>query len=188
MNGMSAESQSISIPDEIVMGKIYLIRGKKVLLDKDLAELYGVDTKQLKRAVRRNMTRFPEDFMFELNQNEFKDLRSQSGTSSWGGDRYLPMAFTEYGVLMLASVLNSARAIGVNIQIVRIFNRMREILASHTELLNKLTKIKEKMGEHDNQIQLIFEYLEQLEAARQQGLEYQSRKPIGFRSVGSQEE
>ena len=185
---MSAESQSISIPDEIVMGKIYLIRGKKVLLDKDLAELYGVETKQLKRAVRRNMTRFPEDFMFELNQNEFKDLRSQSGTSSWGGDRYLPMAFTEYGVLMLASVLNSARAIGVNIQIVRIFNRMREILASHTELLNKLPKIKEKMGEHDNQIQLIFEYLEQLEAARQQGLEYQSRKPIGFRSVGSQEE
>jgi phage regulator Rha-like protein len=185
---MSAGSQSIAIPDEIVMGKIYLIRGKKVLLDKDLAGLYGVDTKQLKRAVRRNISRFPEDFMFELNKNEFKDLRRQFGTSSWGGARYLPMAFTEYGVLMLASVLNSDRAIGVNIQIARIFNRMREILASHAELLNKLAMIEEKMGEHDNQIQLIFEYLKQLESARQQELEYKSRKPIGFRSKGSWED
>ena len=124
------------------MGKIYLIRGKKVLLDKDLAELYGVETKQLKRAVRRNLTRFPEDFMFELNTNEFNDLRSQFGTSSWGGSRYLPMAFTEHGVLMLASVLNSDRAISVNIQIVRIFTRMREMLASHAEILHRLEKIE----------------------------------------------
>ena len=107
---MSERAKSVSIPDEVIMGKIYLIRGGKVLLDKDLAELYGVETKQLKRAVRRNITRFPEDFMFELNKDEFMDLRSQFGTSSWGGARYLPMAFTEHGVLMLASVLNSERA------------------------------------------------------------------------------
>jgi len=185
---MSKESKSVAIQDEIIMGKIYLIRGKKVLLDKDLAELYGVDTKQLKRAVRRNITRFPEDFMFELNTNEFYNLRSQFGTSSWGGARYLPMAFTEHGVLMLASVLNSDRAINVNIQVVRIFARMREMLASHAEILHRLEKIEEKMDEHDNQILLIFEYLKQLEAVKQQELEQKNRKRIGFKSSGSQED
>jgi phage regulator Rha-like protein len=185
---MTKGSNKIAIPDEIIMGKIYLIRGKKVLLDKDLAELYGVDTKQLKRAVRRNLTRFPEDFMFELNTNEFNDLRSQFGTSSWGGSRYLPMAFTEHGVLMLASVLNSDRAISVNIQVVRIFTRMREMLASHAEILNRLEKIEAKMGEHDDQILLIFEYLKQLEAYKHQELEQKTRKRIGFKSSGSQED
>ncbi|HPT70540.1 MAG TPA: ORF6N domain-containing protein [Syntrophomonas sp.] len=184
MAGILKESKSIAIPDEIIMGKIYLIRGKKILLDKDLAELYGVDTKQLKRAVRRNITRFPEDFMFELNANEFNDLRRQFGTSSWGGVRYLPMAFTEYGVLMLASVLNSERAISVNIQVVRIFTRMREMLTSHSEILHRLEKIEEKMGEHDNQILLIFEYLKQLEGYRQQELEQKTRKRIGFKPSG----
>ena len=159
-----------------------------MLLDKDLAELYGVETKQLKRAVRRNITRFPEDFMFELNKDEFMDLRSQFGTSSWGGARYLPMAFTEHGVLMLASVLNSERAICVNIQIVRIFNRMREMLASHKEILHWLERIEEKIGEHDNQILLIFEYLKQLEAVKQKELEQKTRKPMGFRPACSAED
>ncbi len=109
------------------MSKIYLIRGQKVMLDMDLAELYGVETKQLKRAVRRNEKRFPLDFMFELANDEFENLRSNFGTSSWGGIRYAPMAFTEQGVAMLSSVLNSDRAILVNIRIIRIFTRMREI-------------------------------------------------------------
>lgn len=119
------------IPEEVIMSKIYLIRARKVMLDMDLAELYGVETKQLKRAVRRNEKRFPPDFMFELSQKEFENLRSQSGTSSWGGVRYSPMAFTEQGVAMLSSVLNSDRAILVNIQIIRIFTRMREMLLTH---------------------------------------------------------
>jgi hypothetical protein len=135
-----SKNSHLMIPDEAIIGKIHLIRGMKVMLDKDLAELYFVDTKQLKRAVRRNITRFPEDFMFELSINEFEDLRYQSGTSSWGGTRYLPMAFTEHGVLMLASVLNSERAIQVNIQIVRIFNRMREVLLVHKDVLLELKK------------------------------------------------
>jgi len=112
--------------------------------------------------------------MFELNPEEFKNLRSQSGTSSWGGSRYAPMAFTEHGVIMLASVLNSERAIQVNIQIVRIFTRIREILASHKGLLKKLEEIANKLAEHDNQILLVFEYLKQLEQAKHQMLEQQN--------------
>ena len=100
-------SNEILIPDDIISSKIYLIRKQKVMLDKDLSELYAVETKQLKRQVRRNLERFPEDFMFELSQQEFDNLRSQFGTSSWGGSRYMPMAFTEQGVAMLSSVLNS---------------------------------------------------------------------------------
>ena len=112
------------------MKKIYVLRGSKVMMHRDLAELYEIETKQLKRAVRRNISRFPEDFMFEL--------MSQFGTSSWRGPRYVPMAVTELGVIMLASVLNSERAMQVNIQIVKVFTKMREILASHKELLLKL--------------------------------------------------
>ena len=137
---MAKNESEIMIPDEMIMNKIYLIRGKKVMLDRDLAELYEIETKQLKRAVRRNISRFPEDFMFELTTGEFKNLRSQFGTSSWGGSRYLSMAFTEYGVIMLASVLNSERAVQMNIRIVRIFTRMREMLASHKGVLQKLEK------------------------------------------------
>ena len=124
--------------DELVISRIYYIREQKVMLDRDLAELYGVETKQLKRQVRRNIDRFPEDFMFELNEEEFENLRCQSGTSRWGGDRYLPMAFTEQGVAMLSSVLNSSRAIGVNIQFIRIFTRMREMLFNYKDILLKL--------------------------------------------------
>ena len=104
-------SNEILIPDDIISSKIYLIRNQKVMLDKDLSELYVVETKQLKRQVRRNLERFPEDFMFELSQQEFHNLRSQFGTSSWGGSRYMPMAFTEQGVAMLSSVLNSPTAL-----------------------------------------------------------------------------
>lgn len=171
---MTKESKLVAIPDEIIMQKIYLLRGQKVMLDKDLAELYNVDTKQLKRAVRRNITRFPEDFMFELDNKEFNNLRSQFGTSSWGGIRYAPMAFTEHGVLMLASVLQSERAVQINIQIVRIFTKMREMLATHKDILQKLEEIERKYIDHDQKIMLIFEYLKQLEQIKHQELE---RKP-----------
>ena len=122
--------QNELVHDDVVLSKIYLIRGMKVMLDADLAELYGVETSQLKRSVRRNAVRFPNDFMFELTDNELENLRCQTGTSSWGGTRYSPMAFTENGVAMLSSILNSERAIVVNIQIIRIFTKMRDILSS----------------------------------------------------------
>src|SRR5579872_1175806 len=122
------ENKEMLVPEEVLVSKIFHIRGYNVMLDEDLADLYDVETKQLKRQVRRNMDRFPDDFMFELTKEEFENLRSQIGTSSWGGVRYMPMAFTEQGVAMLSSVLNSARAIKVNIQIIRVFTRMREML------------------------------------------------------------
>ena len=125
---MAKKDSEILIPDEVIMNKIYLIRGKKVMLDRDLGQLYNVETKQLKRAVRRNIRRFPEDFMFELSKEELDKWRCQFGASNKEimGLRVSPFAFTEYGVIMLASVLNSDRAILVNIQVVRIFNKMRE--------------------------------------------------------------
>jgi hypothetical protein len=132
----------ITIPDEIVMNKIFLIRGTKVMLDKDLAELYGVSTGNLNKTVNRNMKRFPDDFMFRLTKPEFDNMIFQTGTSSWGGTRKLPNAFTEQGVAMLSSVLNSERAIMVNIQIIRVFNRVRSLLETHAEILHKLELIE----------------------------------------------
>ena len=173
--------ESISLPDEIVMRKIYLIRDLKVMIDRDLAELYGVETKKLKQAVKRNIERFPNDFMFELNQEEFENLRSQFVTSIWGGARYKPMAFTEQGVAMLSSVLNSKRAIAVNIQIIRVFTRMRQLLSTHKEILHKLEQLEKKDLEHDEKILLIFKFLKQLEKAKQEEHEFRNRKSIGFR-------
>jgi phage regulator Rha-like protein len=174
------------IPDEVIMSKIFLIRGNKVMLDRDLAELYEVETKQLKRAVRRNSERFPDDFMFELTKEELADWRYQFGTSSSEtmGLRVPPFAFTEHGVIMLASVLNSERAVRVNIQIVRIFIRMREMIETHKEILKKLDLLERKDIEQDEKIMLIFEYLKQFEAAKQQELEHKSRKPVGYRTTG----
>lgn len=175
-----SENNIIEVPEEVIMSKIYLIGGQKVMLDNDLAELYGVETKQLKRAVRRNIKRFPEDFMFELSETEFSNLRSQFGTSSWGGIRYAPMAFTEQGVAMLSSVLSSERAITVNILIIRIFTKMRAILSSHNEILQKLEQLEKKDIEQDDKIMLIFEYLKQFELTKQQELEQKNRPKIGF--------
>ena len=155
-------SKHLSIPDEIILNKIYLLRGQKVMLDSDLAELYGVETKQLKRQVTRNIERFPGDFMFELSQEEFINLRSQFGTSSWGGSRIPPFAFTEQGVAMLSSVLNSKQAIEVNIRIIRLFTKMREVLSTHKNILLKLEQLEKKVDKHDDDIQLIFSALKQL--------------------------
>ena len=132
------------------------------MLDKDLSELYAVETKQLKRQVRRNLERFPEDFMFELSQQEFDNLRSQFGTSSWGGSRYMPMAFTEQGVAMLSSVLNSPTAIKVNIQIIRVFTKIREMLTDTLSLKLEIEEIKKKLSNHTQNIELVFNYLDEL--------------------------
>ena len=150
------------IADEAIINKIYLIRGKKVMLDKDLSEMYGVETKALNQAVKRNIERFPKDFMFVLNQKEFQHLRSQIVTSSWGGARYLPIAFTEQGVSMLSSVLNSSVAIQVNIQIIRIFTRMKEMLLTNKDILLKLEKMEKDVKENKQDIALIFSALKQL--------------------------
>jgi phage regulator Rha-like protein len=157
-----AKKKSV-IAAERIEKSILLIRGQKVMLDRDLAELYGVETKQLKRAVRRNIDRFPSDFMFELTKEEYHSLRYQFGTLERGAhSKYLPMAFTEQGVAMLSSVLNSKRAIEVNIAIMRVFVRLREMLAAHKELARKLAELEQHLESHDQQIQTIFEAIRQL--------------------------
>jgi hypothetical protein len=180
---MSESIKSITIPDEVVMSKIYVIRNVNVMLDRDLAELYGVETKYLKRQVKRNIIRFPEDFMFELTEQEFKDWRSQFVTSNEDkmGLRYAPYAFTEDGVAQLSTVLSSERAIKVNIQIIRLFSKMRKLVLTHKDILHKLEELERNDIEHDKKIELIFEYLKQLEKAKQVELEHKHRKKIGFK-------
>lgn len=156
-------NESITVPDEIISSKIYFIRQQKVMLDNDLAELYNVETKQLKRQVRRNIERFPEDFMFELTQNENEILRSQFGTLKRGEhSKYLPMAFTEQGVAMLSSVLNSEKAISVNIQIIRIFTRIRQMLSDNTELRLGIEELRKKTDNNTKNIEVVFQYLDEL--------------------------
>jgi hypothetical protein len=179
---MTAKKNELIVPDEIVMTKIYNIRECKVMLDIDLAELYEVETKYLKRQVRRNIDRFPEDFMFELNKEEFENLRCQIGTSSWGGIRYMPMAFTEQGVAMLSSVLNSARAIKVNIQIIRIFTRMREVLFNYQDVLLKIEHLERQTLQNSDDVKVIFSYLKQLLTSPEQA----QRRRIGFRRTGEE--
>jgi hypothetical protein len=164
------------IPDEKIEKAIYLIRGEKVMLDRDLATLYQVETKVLNRAVKRNFQRFPLDFMFQLTPEEAENLRCQIGTSSLshGGRRYLPYVFTEQGVAMLSSVLNSERAILVNIEIMRAFVKLRQMLASNTELARRLDELVSK---YDKQFSVVFDAIRQLMSAP-----VRKRKEIGFRS------
>ncbi|UTW61673.1 ORF6N domain-containing protein [bacterium SCSIO 12741] len=177
------KSTNSTLPEELVIRKIHLIRGQKVLLDRDLAELYGVETKYLKRQVRRNLERFPEDFMFELTTEELEILRSQFGTSSWGGTRYLPLAFTEQGVAMLSGVLKSPVAIQVNIQIIRVFTKMRELLLTHKDTLLRLEQLERGLSHHQEEIQTIFTYLEQLLKAESEP----PLKRVGFRRRGEED-
>jgi hypothetical protein len=172
-----ANKEIISVlPDETVMNKIYVIRGQKIMLDKDLAEMYGIETKVLKQAVKRNAERFPIDFMFILTQKEFQHLRSQFVTSSWGGLRYLPTAFTEQGVSMLSGVLNSPIAIQVHIQIIRIFTKMREMIMTNKEILLKLEEMEKDVKANKEDIALVFKALKQLLAKP-----VEKRKRIGFK-------
>jgi hypothetical protein len=178
---MAKGTSKLAIPDEIITSKIYLIRNKKVMLDQDLAKLYYVETKVLKQAVRRNLNRFPEDFMFELSNQEFSNLRSQFVTSSWGGTRYVPMAFTEQGVAMLSSVLNSDNAIMVNIQIMRVFTKVREILTDNLSVRLEIEEIKKQLVNHDKNIELVFSYLDELIEKHDNP---KPRKAIGFKTSG----
>jgi hypothetical protein len=182
---MVKESSQLAIPDEIITNKIYLIRDKKVMLDEDRAELYGVTTGNLNKAVHRNISRFPEDFMFQLTKAEFDNLIFQIGTSSWGGRRKLPYVFTEQGVAMLSGVLNSDRAIMVNIQIMRVFTKVREYLMDNLSVRLDIEEIKKKLENQDKNIELVFTYLDELIE------KHEKPKPgrsIGFKVTGSKEE
>jgi hypothetical protein len=164
------------IPSEVIERRILVIRGHKVMLDTHLAELYGVDTKTLKRAVRRNRDRFPPDFMFELTAEEHRALRYQFGTLKRGEHiKYRPFVFSEQGVAMLSSVLRSKRAMVVNIEIMRVFVRLREVLANNRELAHKLADLERRFGKHDEQIQAIFDAIRQLMTPPET-----ARKEIGF--------
>lgn len=175
---MSKPKNEITIPDGIITSKIYLIRNKKVMLDEDLAELYGVTTGNLNKAVNRNIIRFPEDFMFKLTKKEFNNLIFQSGISSWGGRRKLPNVFTEQGIAMLSGVLNSERAIKVNIQIMRVFTRVREILLDNLNVRLEIEEIKKKLANQDKNIELVFSYLDELIEKHENP---QPIKKIGFK-------
>jgi len=175
----------VALAEEAIVSKIYLIRGQKVMIDRDLAELYGVETKQLKRQVRRNRDRFPEDFMFQLNNRELHDWRSQFGTSNEGdkiGLRYAPYVFTEQGVAMLSTVLNSQRAIKVNIQIMRIYTKMREMLLTNKDILLKLEQLERQVEQNSEDIQMIFTALKELLNPPQE-----PRARIGFRRADEME-
>ena len=167
------------LPDDILVSKIYFIRGQKVMIDRDLAELYGIETKVLKQAVKRNLKRFPSDFMFELTAHEFENWRSQIVTSNSDkmGLRYKPYCFTEQGVIMLSSVLNSTRAIEVNIRIVRLFIRLREIVSSNKEILQKLAQLEKRMDDTGEEIKTIFSVLRKLLSP-----ETKDRKQIGYKT------
>jgi len=165
----------MAVPAERILASIHLIRGEKVLLDSDLAALYGVETGALVRAVKRNLSRFPVDFMFQLTEAEWAHLRSQSGiSSSWGGRRFAPFAFTEQGVAMLSSVLRSEQAIHVNIAIMRAFTQLRGMLATHADLARKIEALEKN---YDHQFRAVFEAIKQL----MEPLPKVRKNPIGFK-------
>ena len=185
---MAKQNQLVRLPG--IESRIYLLRGQKVMFDADLAELYGVETKALNRAVKRNHERFPEDFMFQLERQEVADLRFQFGTASPRSDgamrfqigtasrrnvRFLPYVFTQEGIAMLSGVLRSGRAIAVNIEIMRAFVRLRNFLASQGELARKLSRLQRKVGSHDEEIQAIFQVLRRLMSVPRK-----RRREIGF--------
>ncbi len=164
--------------DEKIINKIYVLRGQKVMLDRDLADMYGIETKVLKQAVKRNVERFPKDFMFEMSKKEFENWRSQFVTSNSTdimGLRYAPFCFTEQGVAMLSGVLNSPVAIHVNIQIIRVFTKMKELLLTNKDILLKLEKLEKDVKGNKRDIAMIFEALKQLLMSPQQ-----KRRLIGF--------
>ena len=159
--------------EESVISKIYIVRNQRVMMDFDLAEIYGIKTKVLNQAVKRNIQRFPEDFMFELTQSEFQNLRSQIVTSSWGGSRYAPFAFTEHDAVMLASVLNSETAIKASIFVVCTFVKLRQIINNYQSLSNRVDDLEDKF---DVQLSHILEAIEELSEQKNA-----PREPIGFK-------
>jgi len=178
---MSEKENGLTIPDELVMNKIYLIRNQKVMLDSDLAELYQVETKALNQQVKRNLKRFPADFMFQLTINEWDVMRSQFVTASQNKRNInaSPYVFTEQGVAMLSSVLKSDRAIEVNIQIMRIFTKIRQILFDNTDLRLDIEKMKKKFDNQDKNMEIVFRYLDELLEKKENPIE---RNKIGYKT------
>ena len=183
---MAKKELQALVAEQKILNKIYAIRGEKVMLDKDLAEIYGVETRVLNQSIKRNLNRFPKDFMFQLSEKEFKNLISQNVTSSWGGTRKLPYAFTEQGVAMLSSVLNSETAIEVNIRIIRVFTKMREFALTHKEILMQLAKLEKEVSSNNrnternsNDIENIFMVLKELLTKESKPT---PRNKIGFKS------
>jgi hypothetical protein len=168
----------IVLPEETIISKIYRIRNFKVMFDDDLAAMYGVSTKVLKQAVKRNIQRFPHDFMFELTKLEVENLRSQIVTSSWGGTRYMPYVFTEQGVAMLSGILKSVHAIQVNIAIMRAFVQLRQFLESNRELARKLDELEKAVAGHDEKIGQIFQVIKQMIRKKEEVLP--PRRPVGY--------
>ncbi len=174
------------VPEENIIRRIYIIRNQRVILDKDLAYLYEVETKVLNQSVKRNSSRFPKDFMFQLTRKELENLRSQFVTSSWGGPRYLPFAFTEQGVAMLSGVINSEKAIAMNIAIMRAFVEIRKIINNNKNISEQLQLLQDRIGEHDVQLNSIYEAIENLlddktdKELKEEA--WSKRKRIGFKS------
>ncbi len=166
------------VAEQKILNRIHVIRSQKIMLDEDLAAMYGVETKRLNEQVKRNIKRFPKDFMFTLTQKEFDNLKSQNATSSWGGRRKLPHAFTEQGVAMLSSILNSDIAIEVNIRIIRVFTKLREYAITHKEILLQLSKLDKEIKGNSRDIENIFIVLKELIEKQTKPL---PRNPIGFR-------
>ena len=189
MKKQTVQKSASLVPVEIIQNRIYLIRGYKVMLDKDLAELYGTSARELKQQVRRNIKRFPaDDFMFELTWEEAASSRSQFVILNKGENiKYLPYAFTEQGVAMLSSVLNSDRAVEVNIQIIRVFTKLREIMSTHKDLARKIEdlerKFQEKFQDHDKKIILVFNAIKELLADKEESAK--KKGPMGFISQGA---
>ena len=174
---MAKEKTTVAIIEEKIVDKIYLIRGLKVMIDRDLAELYGVETKRLKEQVNRNLSRFPDHYMFELTQTEYESLRSQIATLKQGAHtKYLPYAFTEHGVLMLANVLKSGRAIEMSIKVIDVFVKLREMLLTHKDILLKLETLEKQVVQNSEEVQTIFRALKQLINPPQE-----PRRRIGFK-------
>ena len=172
------DKTTLLLPASSIERKIYLLRGQRLIFDSELAALYGVTTGNLNKAVDRNIERFPEDFMFRLTADEYRNLKFQFGTSSWGGRRKLPRAFTEQGVAMLSSVLKSRRAIAVNILIMRVFTKFREYLSTHKDLAGKIDELERKIAGHDQHIENLFAAIRQL----------MQPPPIGKRRIGFKRE
>ena len=169
------------MPDEFIIHKIYFIRGHRVMLDRDLAGLYDVETRRLNEQVMRNISRFPERYMFQLSKEEFKILISQNATSRWGGTRKLPLAFTEHGVLQLSNVLKSKRAIQMSLRIIDVFVKMREMVSTHKDILLKLEQLERNVSKNNRAIQDIFEALKQLFISSNE-----PRKQMGFKRKGEE--
>jgi len=177
---MAKQALQALVAEQKILNQIYVIRKQKVMLDEDLAKMYQVETKRLNEQVKRNLKRFPKDFMFILTQKEFDNLKSQNATSSWGGRRKLPNAFTEQGVAMLSSVLNSDIAIDVNIRIIRVFTKLREYALTNTEILTQLNHLEKDSKRYGRDIENIFLVLKEL-LDKKANSQREPRKRIGFK-------